>query len=284
MKPTLLLLLPILLSLNACNNQPHYEPEGLRKLSDAELLERARTRNFLADPGRIVYRDTLGNVISLEEVRKLDREEYFGVQYVDANGEVAETVIRRATEADKELMKQLTAAFEEGEPITMINIDCANISEILAEVHALDQANRQGGSVGNSDVDLENQQKVVSIIENCGFPTVESHGYKSVEAVFLVIQHASKGLRKKYFPSIKKSADEGDLPWRIVALMEDRVLTDQGKKQKYGSQVEKVNGSDQWSVCPIEDPENVNERRAQVGLEPIEEYLQYFDIAYQVEK
>jgi hypothetical protein len=161
-----------------------------------------------------------------------------------------------------------------------VDIDCAKIEKILDTVYQTDQANRQGGSVANAAIDKENQQLVVSAIEKCGFPLVEKHGYTSVEAVFLVIQHAGKGLREKYFPQIKKSADQGDLQLSKVALMEDRMLIDRGEKQKYGSQVQKKNGSEIWSLYPIEDPQNVNKRRAQVGLGPIEEYLKHFGIDY----
>ena len=86
---------------------------------------------------------------------------------------------------------------------------------------------------------------------------------------------------KKYFPLIKKSADRGDLSWSTVALMEDRMLMDIGEKQKYGSQVQKANGSDKWTLYPIQDPKNVNKRRAKIGLEPIEDYLRRFGIEYE---
>jgi hypothetical protein len=48
---------------------------------------------------------------------------------------------------------------------------------------------------------------VVSIIEKCGFHSVKEYGYGSVEAGFLMIQHAGKNLREKYFPLIERSAD-----------------------------------------------------------------------------
>jgi hypothetical protein len=54
--------------------------------------------------------------------------------------------------------------------------------------------------------------------------------------------------------------------------LEDRVLVGEGKKQLYGSQV--VAGPDGLPrLHPIEDPENVDERRRAIGLPPLEEYL-----------
>lgn len=280
MKKTVIILMVSLFSLVSCNKSSNYKPQGLRKLSDAEILEHAREGNYITEI--TVFRDSLGNIISRDELRKVNQEEFFGDQYVDSDNQIVEVVIRKATNQDKVLIKKMKEAFgiEDEQPITLIDIDCSKMEKILETVYQTDQENREGGSVANTDIDKNNQQIVVSTIEKCGFPSVEKHGNKSVQAVFLVIQHAGKNLREKYFPHIKKSADQSDLQWSAVALMEDRMLLDRGEKQKYGSQVHKENGSDKWSLYPIEDPQNVNERRAQVGLDPIEEYLKQLGIDY----
>jgi hypothetical protein len=280
MKKTVIILIVSLFSLVSCHKSSNYKPQGLRKLSDAEILEHARGRNYVTE--KTVFRDSLGNIISRDELGKVNQEEFFGDQYVNSENQIVEVVIRKITSGDKALIEKMKEAFEveEEKPVTLIDIDCAKIVKILETVYQTDQDNRQGGSVANADIDKKNQQIVVSTIEKCGFPSVEKHGYKSVETVFLVIQHAGKSLREKYFPQIKKSADQGDLQWSKVALMEDRMLMDKGEKQKFGSQVHKKNGSDKWALYPIEDPQNVNKRRAQVGLDPIEEYLKHFGIDY----
>jgi outer membrane protein OmpA-like peptidoglycan-associated protein len=63
-----------------------------------------------------------------------------------------------------------------------------------------------------------------------------------------------------------------------LALLEDRVALGQGKKQIYGSQIIKdpVTGKD--TIAPIEDFANVDKRRAEVGLEPLEEYVSHWGI------
>lgn len=284
MKKTVILLMVSLFSLVSCNKSSNYQPQGLRKLSATEILERVENGNYITQ--NTVFRDSLGNIISKDELRTMNPEEIFGDQYINSGNQIVEVVIRKATHEDKAVIKKMKAAFEKKhpveveQPVTLIDINCAKLEKILENVYQTDQGNREGGSVANADIDKENQQIVVSSIEKCGFPSVEKHGFKSVEAVFLVIQHAGKNLREKYFPQIKKSADQGDLQWSKVALMEDRMLKDRGEKQKYGSQVYKENGSDKWSLYPIEDPQNVNKRRAQVGLDPIEEYLKHFGIDY----
>ena len=86
-----------------------------------------------------------------------------------------------------------------------------------------------------------------------------------MQAVFLVIQHASKELREKYFPLIKASAEKGELTLRVVAMMEDRMLMEKGKKQKYGTQLISYNDGP-LRLHPIEDEANVNKRRAAMGM------------------
>ena len=68
-----------------------------------------------------------------------------------------------------------------------------------------------------------------------------------------------------------------------VALMEDRILMENGRKQKYGSQL-RSQGDGPLLLYPVEDPEHVNERRAAMGLETIEAYLKRFGIDYKPEQ
>lgn len=282
MKATLIILLVSLVSLVSCNKSNNYQPQGLKKLSHSEIYDRIKAGKPMA--GKVIYKDTLGNIISTDDLYKMNEEEVFGDMYVNADNEVAEIVMRKATAEDKVFIAKIQRAFEEDEPVTLIDIDCSKIQQILEGVYENDQKTRQGGGMGDTDIDKKNQQIVVSIIENCGFPKSEKHGRKSVEAVFFVIQHAGRSLREKYFLQIEESAERGDLERGQVALMEDRILMDRGEKQKYGSQVQKINGSADWTLYPIEDPQNVNKRRAEVGLGPIEEYLEHFGIDYKTLK
>ena len=266
--------------LSSCHSSGTYKPNGLRKLSGQEILQRIQAGKRVGEG--VSFKDSLGNALSLEDIRKMDQEGFFGDQYVDRDGEVVEIVVRRATEKDKALIKAINEFLTEGVSVTTIAVDCSQVWEMLEAVYEADQNSRQEGGVPDPAVDERNQQIVVSILEQCCFPTLAEHGSKSVEAVFLVVQHAGKGLREKYFPLVKKSAEEGALQRSAVALMEDRMLMDKGEKQKYGSQVSKENGSAEWVLHPIQDPENVNKRRAEVGLGPIEGYLKHFNIDYKV--
>jgi hypothetical protein len=67
-----------------------------------------------------------------------------------------------------------------------------------------------------------------------------------------------------------------------LALLEDRVALGKGKKQIYGSQIHRDQKTGKYIVAPIEDEPNVNKRRAEVGLEPLQDYVKHWDIDYKL--
>ena len=78
---------------------------------------------------------------------------------------------------------------------------------------------------------------------------------------------------------MKKAAEDYEVAAWDLALLEDRLLTHQNKPQIYGSQLRgSVDGK--YELFPIEDETNVDIRRARVGLQPIRDYMKYFNIDY----
>lgn len=129
-------------------------------------------------------------------------------------------------------------------------------------------------------VNKENQRVLDSIIVKKGWPKISQVGKTAAHAAFLVIQHSNPALQQKHLPTIKKLCEQGEARWQDYALMYDRVQVFQNKPQRYGSQVRFNEATGQNELFPIEDEKNVNKRRAEVGLEPLEEYASYFGIKY----
>ena len=69
-----------------------------------------------------------------------------------------------------------------------------------------------------------------------------------------------------------------------LALLVDRVALGQGKKQIYGSQIGMDMQTQLYYVSPLEDPDNVDNRRLEVGLEPLVEYVKTWQIKWDVEQ
>jgi hypothetical protein len=67
-----------------------------------------------------------------------------------------------------------------------------------------------------------------------------------------------------------------------LALLQDRILMRQGKKQLFGSQVVFNKDTGAPEFYPIEDEKNVNARRTKIGMEPLEEYAAHFGMDYKL--
>ncbi len=157
----------------------------------------------------------------------------------------------------------------------IIDVDCSKKQQILSDVYDSDQRIRKANEfIKYAKEDHRNQELVISIIEKCGMPTLNEVTQKQMNAIWLGIQHTTKEHRKKYFPLIEKAVENGDLSKQQYALMKDRILMDDGKPQIYGSQIK--NGK----LYKLENPKTVNERRKEMGMGTIEEYLQLFEIEY----
>lgn len=93
------------------------------------------------------------------------------------------------------------------------------------------------------------------------------------EAAWLIAQHAigNPELQRKVLALIKAAAASGDVPMWQMAMLEDRVRMFEGRLQLYGTQFDWDDNGEMSPYPPIEDRENVDERRRTVGLIPLEE-------------
>ena len=120
---------------------------------------------------------------------------------------------------------------------------------------------------------------VEEILGRRGWPGPDEVGERASMAVFLVIQHSDSLTQATYLPMMRAAVQQGAARAEDLALLEDRILTEQRKPQIYGSQV-KMDSAGKASFFPIFDEINVNRRRATVGLGPLEDYARYFGIDY----
>ncbi|MFD2572878.1 DUF6624 domain-containing protein [Spirosoma soli] len=128
--------------------------------------------------------------------------------------------------------------------------------------------------------DSVNLLKIEQIIQQYGYPGKQLVGDQLSVTAWLVIQHAPLPIQEKYLPLMQKAADKGDLSKGNIALLVDRIRLRNGLKQLYGSQIHTHSDGKPDGFHPIEDEINVNKRRAEVGLEPIEDYARRFGFEY----
>lgn len=135
-----------------------------------------------------------------------------------------------------------------------------------------------------NEKDSVNLIKITKILDERGWLGTDVIGNMGNQTLFLVIQHADLPTQEKYLPMMRDAVKEGNAAASNLALLEDRVALRQGRKQVYGSQIYYDEKTGQHYVAPLEDPDNVNKRRAEVGLGPIQDYLSNFELTWDVEE
>ena len=161
---------------------------------------------------------------------------------------------------------------------------------ILDTIHQEDQKYREEEQVlekkfGWESKDVQDIEKIIKekdsinliqvekIIAEYGWLGADIVGEMGNKTLFLVIQHSNTQTQVKYLPMLREAVKNGKAKASYLALMEDRVLLAQGEKQIYGSQLQMDSETNQWVLEPMIDPDNVDKRRAEVGLKPLSEYI-----------
>jgi hypothetical protein len=114
--------------------------------------------------------------------------------------------------------------------------------------------------------------KAEAIIARHGYPGKTLVGEERQDIIWLVLQHAPLEKQEHYYPLLEDAANKGEMRKSSLAYLLDRIRMRKGLPQVYGSQVVRDEATGGWKFHPIEDEANVNKRRAEVGLGPIEEY------------
>ena len=132
--------------------------------------------------------------------------------------------------------------------------------------------------------DSVNLIKVQEILDTKGWLGSDVIGQQGNQTLFLVIQHSKQKVQEKYLPMMREAVKKGKASGSSLALLEDRVALGQGKKQIYGSQIGMDQTTNKHYVRPLEDPDNVDERRAAVGLDSLANYVTRWQIKWDVEQ
>ena len=156
------------------------------------------------------------------------------------------------------------------------------IGDVIKE-HGQNSAEFQELAMTMMKTDASNLVAVKKIIDDYGWLGPDAVGDKGNQTLFLVIQHSDLETQKQYMPLMEEAVENGKAKSQSFALLKDRVLLGQGKKQIYGSQIAKHQETGEYYVSPLKDPGNVNKRRKEMGLGPIEDYVSNWNIKWSVE-
>jgi len=130
-----------------------------------------------------------------------------------------------------------------------------------------------------------NEKKVTDILDKYGWPTIEMIGEQGNWTICNVIQHSDNEIRIKYLPMMRQAVKEKKLEPRFLVRTEDRIATERGDPQIYGGQMKYYPETKSFNVWPVYDPINIDKRRAEIGLNPIAEFLKNrFDFEWDLEE
>ena len=119
--------------------------------------------------------------------------------------------------------------------------------------------------------------RLSEIMAEHGWPTERTVGADAARAAWLVAQHADRQLevQRRAVQLMAEAVADGAASARDLAFLQDRLAVNEGRPQRYGTQIGAV--ADGRPVpWPCEDPERLDERRAQVVIEPFDQYTARF--------
>lgn len=161
----------------------------------------------------------------------------------------------------------------------------ASVREQLERMGRLDQAGRRAiakidfrrlsvedgrrvsSAIGDAiePVDQANVEALLGMLPEEGWFTISEFGPEASAAAFHIVQHSDLALRKRVLPRLEPLAKSGEIEGSDYASMFDRVATEEGRPQRYGTQF-RCRGGKQESY-PIEDLEQAEELRRSLGFQ-----------------
>lgn len=122
---------------------------------------------------------------------------------------------------------------------------------------------------------IERGGRCSEIFDEIGFPDYDMVGKDASDAFWLLVQHSDhdpefqERVATAMIPAVERGAADGSQ----LAYLMDRVRINTGRGQLYGTQVDYEHSIGRAFPKTLESAEFVDERRSEVGLEPLFEYM-----------
>ncbi|TCK08662.1 DUF6624 domain-containing protein [Marinobacterium mangrovicola] len=120
-----------------------------------------------------------------------------------------------------------------------------------------------------------NTSRLKEMISAHGWPGISLVGEEGAKAAWLVVQHSVSDpeFMAECIGLLEAAVGRSDVAGWQLAFLQDRVCTLAGKPQYYGTQFD-IDENGWPTPFPIDDAAGVNERRARLGLNSLEERLE----------
>lgn len=123
--------------------------------------------------------------------------------------------------------------------------------------------------------DAENLAALLKMVPAEGWFLKSRYGDKAAYAAFHIIQHSDVAQWKRFVPVLEPLVVTGEVDGQSFGLMYDRLALNEGRPQRYGSQMKCEAGK--WVPDRLEDPARVEEWRKAMGFpQTFAEYLEHW--------
>jgi hypothetical protein len=189
--------------------------------------------------------------------------------------------------------KEIIAKIEKKQADELAKLKYPKIMKLLDSMVVSDQAFRhQSTDLMNKGVDRNspevqqlfrlgrnadslNMIVLKKIFKEYGFMGIEEVGKQGANNFWLMMQHCDKDpkFQEEVLSEMKKHIERKNANPSNYAYLIDRVNVNTGKPQVYGTQMSINKEQSSFEPKSVIEPENLNKRRAEVGLGTIEEYI-----------
>lgn len=123
-------------------------------------------------------------------------------------------------------------------------------------------------------VHLENAALLERTIDAIGWPGRSKLDDEGAAAAFMILQHAisQPALQRRGLALMLDAIEAGDANALDAAYLSDRIAVFEGREQTFGTQFD-WDADGLLSPAPIRDAATVDDRRASVGLPPLDEVI-----------
>ena len=252
--------------------------KNLTKLSRSEIIN--YHKKDLLSCENIFYDNRKA---SSDELSLLQSDEYNLAYYVDEKGDLKQCKIRPSDFYDhitKILVDNIHYSPFKGIPL--IDINCEELDSDLIELSRLEvdeiveKYNLDPSQIQDLTYFDYYRILIASVDESCGIENLSRLGKTCPGTFWSMVHHNDNEVIAYYYSYFDSLVTAGVLHPETLALSTDRLLVGNGYMQAYGSQV--INGQ----LPKIKNLDSVDLRRAKIGLEPLNDYLDVYGLEYKL--
>lgn len=224
----------------------------------------------------------LANDSDYKNLRHITTDADLEILHIDKRwNELISIVKSNKVEAEKDFDKPLVAILD-----AIYKEDQGYRRQIgeIEEKYGRDSDEMQAHWKTINEKDSINLIQIKKILDDRGWLGPSIIGGEGNSTLFLVIQHSDLETQVKYLPMMREAVKTGNASASGLALLEDRVALRQGHRQIYGSQIGRDQETGEYFVSPLIEPENVDKRRAEVGLGTLADYITNWDMTWDIDK